>query len=325
MSFTEISRFDIMNAQRFDISRRGSCCPETPVTSFTQDPLDPASSQFLQSESSRVSLMDAQRFDQSKRCSQSSSINGSVSPRCEAASTSAIDAEAVIERLLLETERLRILDAQRYDPRSRTCSPEPSEHITLGSNPLTLVNHGDSDSGSSYGSASDSPSGYSESISPDTSEGAASVSDASSSIRFANLKEPSSTRAASSWRTGHTVTTRTIIHPVARKAASSKSSTPVFTPPTSRPVSRKSSRAILRSLTCVADETTHVSDFDRQSTAQTMNSEPLTIFVTQQVETPRSAEQREREQLWREAMCSLHFGGDWEQMDRRFPPGQPRW
>lgn len=35
-------------------------------------------------------------------------------------STTALDPEAVIERLLLEAERLKLLDAQRYDPRSRT-------------------------------------------------------------------------------------------------------------------------------------------------------------------------------------------------------------
>ena len=32
----------------------------------------------------------------------------------------ALDPEAVIERLLREAERLKLLDAQRYDPRSRT-------------------------------------------------------------------------------------------------------------------------------------------------------------------------------------------------------------
>ncbi|KAJ4471526.1 hypothetical protein J3R30DRAFT_1090490 [Lentinula aciculospora] len=321
MFSTEAARFDIMDAQRFDISRRGSCSFETPATNSTQDPLDSDHLHFIKSESSRGSLMDAQRYDHSKRCSESSSVSGSLSPDFRVALSSAIDTEAVIERLVLEAERLRMLDSQRYDPRSRTNSPEPSERITLGSKLITLVTRDESDSGSSYGFTSDSPSGFSHS--PDTSEVAESVSDAASSIRFANPKNSGDdSRLASSWRTGHTITTRTVIHPVGRKTTASKSTTPLFTPPTSRPISPKGSRTILRSLNCLSDE---AQSFDRHRQTEVSASKPLTIFVTQQVENPISDEQREREQLWREAMCSLHFGGDWEQMNKRFPPGQPRW
>ncbi|KAJ3897421.1 hypothetical protein F5879DRAFT_927851 [Lentinula edodes] len=332
MSLNEATRFDIMNAQRFEISRRKSL-PETPAMSLTQDPLDPEPSHFLKIETSHDSLMDAQRFHHSKRTSKSFSTNGSKSPNSRATLTSVIDPEAVIERLLLEAERLKMLDAQRYDPRSRTSywtfqSPEPfeSECVTTGPNPNTLGNRDDSDSGSSYGSASDSPSGYS--FSPDRSEVAESISDAASSIRFAEQrqpKEPEASRLACSWRTGHTVTTRTIIHPVARKTGSSKPTTPLFTPPTSRAVSPKSSRAILRSLTCVSDEHIDTLGSRGKSSLHPPAGESLAIFVTQQVERPLSDEDREREQLWREAMCSLHFGGDWEQMNKRFPPGHPRW
>ncbi|KAJ3852007.1 hypothetical protein EV368DRAFT_82961 [Lentinula lateritia] len=329
MSLNEATRFDIMNAERFEISRRSSS-PETPAMSLAQDPMDPEPSHFLQIETSRDILMDAQRYQPSKHTSKSSSTNGSKSPNSQLTLTSVIDPEAVIERLLLEAERLKMLDAQRYDPRSRTCSPEPfvvdSERITLVPNPITLVNRDDSDSGSSYDSASDSPSGYS--FSPDPSEVAESISDAASSIRFAEQrqpKEPEPSILASSWRSGHTVTTRTIIPPVTRKTWSSKPATALLTPSTSRAVSPKSSRVILRSLTCVSDEHIDTLSSRGKSSRQPPASGSLAIFVTQQVERPLSDEDHEREQLWREAMCSLHFGGDWEQMNKRFPPGHPRW
>ncbi|KAJ3864748.1 hypothetical protein EV359DRAFT_81142 [Lentinula novae-zelandiae] len=328
MSHNEATRFDIMNAQRFEMSRRSSSrntCDEPHPRSD-----GPGTFHFLNTETSHDSLMDAQRYHDSKRLSKSSDTNGSKSPNSQFTVTSVIDPEAVIERLLLEAERLKMLDAQRYDPRSRTCSPEPfvieSERVTPGPNPITIVNREDSDSGSSYGSASDSPSGYS--FSPDPSELAESISDAASSIRFAEQrqpKEPEASRLASSWRTGHTVTTRTIIHPVARKTGSSKPTTPLFTPSTSRAISPKNSRAILRSLTCVSDEHIDTLSSRGKSSFQPPAGESLAIFVTQQVERPLSDEDREREQLWREAMCSLHFGGNWEQMNKRFPSGHPRW
>ncbi|KAJ4496766.1 hypothetical protein C8R41DRAFT_259462 [Lentinula lateritia] len=323
---------------------------ETPAMSLTQDPMDPEPSisstlrprtiaswmhsvTTIPNASANLPTPAVARFLHISCRTHVWFSNHSLllqSPNSQFTVTSVIDPEAVIERLLLEAERLKMLDAQRYDPRSRTCSPEPfvieSERVTPGPNPITIVNREDSDSGSSYGSASDSPSGYS--FSPDPSELAESISDAASSIRFAEQrqpKEPEASRLASSWRTGHTVTTRTIIHPVARKTGSSKPTTPLFTPSTSRAISPKNSRAILRSLTCVSDEHIDRLSSRGKSSFQPPAGESLAIFVTQQVERPLSDEDREREQLWREAMCSLHFGGNWEQMNKRFPSGHPRW
>ncbi|KAJ3738530.1 hypothetical protein EV360DRAFT_90532 [Lentinula raphanica] len=328
MSFTESARFDIINTERFDISRRGSCSPETTTTtrSSTRDPLDPDSPRSLKFEGARDSLMDDQRYDYSKRSSRSSTINGSMSFKSEAGLVPAIDPKAVIERL-------KLLDAQRYDPKSRSCSPEPSEYDTFGSKPLAFMLRDDSDSSSSnYDFTSDSPSAYSLTPGTSASEGTESVSDTASSIQFARPEESPSTQITSTWHTGPTITTRTVIHPGGTRRGrppSSKSSTSIFPPPLSRALSPKSSRAILRSLNCLTNEAGVDSelgtDSDGKSIARTVASEPLTIFVTHQVEAPLTDEQREREQLWREAMCSLHFGGDWEQMNKRFPPGRPRW
>ncbi|KAE9386255.1 hypothetical protein BT96DRAFT_546062 [Gymnopus androsaceus JB14] len=336
MSSIEVARFD---AQLFVISRRGSCSPETRSTLIDQDPLDTDPCLLLKNETSRANLMDAQRYDSSKRTSQGSSTKANGSPKPEAVSTTALDPEAVIERLLLEAELLKLLDAQRYDPRSRTSSPEPeksrlSDRNTIGSDSDTF--DGSDTGSSSYGSAYGSSPGCSDSPSTpvETAESIVTDTDDASSIHFSEpMGHDQETRFAASWKTGVTVTTRTVIQPIPHKSAiTSKRSTPFFTPPTSRPSSPKSPRTILRALNCVTDDHDAAFDSDiarameeRQKAAQPPSSEPLTIFVTQQVDGPLAAEEREREQLWREAMCSLHFGGDWEQMNKRFPPGKPRW
>ncbi|KAF9075497.1 hypothetical protein BDP27DRAFT_1315144 [Rhodocollybia butyracea] len=264
MALANVSRVDIMNAQRYDISRRGSCSPGASCSSL--DCLQP------------------------KRL------------------ITTLDPEAVVERLfpeLIEAERHKVFDAQRYDPRSKTNSPEPS---LCGSDRKTF-----SESGSSYGSASESL--VSSSFSSDIEK----ACDTSST----ELTHLAGTATTSSWsRPGRMVTTRTVIRPVLPATH-----TPFLTPPTSRPASPKSPRAILRSLNCTVNDPVDVAQDteSRESTSLASASEPLTIFVTQRIDDPLTDEQKEREQLWREAMCSLHFGGDWEQMNKRFPPGQPRW
>ncbi|KAF5387268.1 hypothetical protein D9757_006862 [Collybiopsis confluens] len=393
MSFTTTAaeRLELMDTQRFDISKRGSYLPETQtVKTCAQDPLDTdsiSSPSSGDSESFRSSLLNAQRYDYSKRPNSSSSssrgspfsasIDISSPEPCpkedddSAPASLPLDPEAVIERLYLEVERLRIFDAQRYDPRSRTNSPEPSitdRHPIM--NESNFLGPGN-ESTSIHTSC---PSGDFPTANEHETH---SVSDtmSSRSIQFADIVPRGRGRSLASahqppfvttWNSGRMVTTHTILHPNPRKPGSDASRSSRTTTPSSTfssralsPFSRASSpslrsaRAMMRSLNCVSpvkgerdssiisrtatEASQNISAAngpmansadEAEANTNTTKSEGqgLTVFVSQPVDDhPLSDEEREREQLWREAMCSLHFGGDWEQMNKRFPPGQPRW